>query len=157
MGDIDCDSDMEFTFIPVEPAHDNVGISIDPFVSKNILFVPLPPARAQASDDNYLQGKESVPIITSQQRTRTNKHSSSCTPRPVSPIHISPPKTVNDVKLLPLIVVPLTDDRDRMSNELVNTAEVDVFTQEIYLDALHDIDNAFDLYGDGSDIMAFGQ
>ena len=70
---------------------------------------------------------------------------------------MSTPETVNDVELLPLIVVPLTDNRSKLSNDQVGTAKVDVFTQEIYFDALSAIDNEFDIYNDGSDIITFGQ
>ena len=86
-----------------------------------------------------------------------DKHYSSCTPKSVSPLHVPPPEPVNDVELMPPIVVPLTDGRERMLNDQVNTAEVDMFTQEIYFDTLLDMDNEFDVYNGGSDIMIFGQ
>ena len=44
-----------------------------------------------------------------------------------------------------------------MSNEQVNTAKIGLFTQEIYFDALLYMENDFNLYDDGSDIMVFGQ
>ena len=58
---------------------------------------------------------------------------------------------------MPPIVIPLTDGCNKLSVNQVGTAEVDVFTQDLYFDALSTINNDLDVYGDGSDIITFGQ
>ena len=57
---------------------------------------------------------------------------------------------------MPPIVVPLTNGREEISNEQVNTAEVDVLTQDIYFDSLQNWDTHINT-SDGFNILTFGQ
>ena len=124
----------------------------DPSIDESVETNPPP-----ISTDTYTPGRHPIPNTTSKQRAQTNKQYSSRMLRPVSSIPLTSPKTINDVELLPPIVVPLTDGCNDLSNEQVGTAKVDVFTQEIYFDALSTIDNEFDIYNDGLNIVTFGQ
>ena len=135
LKDINTTSKSEFVFVPVK----------------------VPPSATSKETDTYVPGKTPVPSIGPKRRARTNKHYSSQSPQPVVSFCPSIPAVVNDVELFPPIVIPLTDGRNKLSDNQVGTAEVDVFTQAIYFDALSTINNDFDIYNDGLDIVTFGQ
>ena len=146
---IDICSNERFTFIPYDPTIDNDDdLPINPIPPKKVSFVP--------TFDGFVPCKD--PVVTNEfpHRKRTNKHYSSHTPRPVNRFPPPLPVAVSDVELMPPIVVPLTNGREEVSNEQVNTAEVDVFTQDIYFDSLQNWDTHINT-SDGSDILTFGQ
>ena len=146
--------DTQISFIPVNNENDYDDPD-DPNDTKTVLFASLP--IEQDNKDSYVPAKESVPIAHQQRRTQTNNHYSSRTPKPVGPIHVPPLQPVNDAELIPPSVVPLTNGRDEILTKQVNTAEVDVFTQDLYFDTLQEINNEYDVYDDGFNIMTFGQ